>query len=142
MNHHHHYIYLPQNKISTSIQESRGRLPERHKHPSMLAALTTKRCNTSTQMHKKHKKEEKHSHYTSRQQFMCRRKNLSFTTHSTCENLYLTRKNISGSKTDQINKLTNLTINIKSQHIQHNEVKFIIHYLVYVFCLVFGKYGE
>jgi len=25
-------------------------------------------------MHKKHKKEEKHSQYTSRQQFMCRRK--------------------------------------------------------------------
>jgi len=74
--------------------ECRGRLPERHKHPSMLAALTTKRyrpntvvtffnhnfanCNAtctliwrlkiyeikyniSTQMHKKHKKEEKHS---------------------------------------------------------------------------------
>jgi len=51
--------------------ESRGRLPERHKHPSMLAALTTKRYrpNTSTQMHKKHKKEEKHSQYTSQQQF-------------------------------------------------------------------------
>jgi len=55
--HHHHHIYSPQNTISTSIQESRGRLPERHKHPSMLAALTTKRYNTSTQMHKKHKKE-------------------------------------------------------------------------------------
>ena len=40
--HHHHHIYSPQNTISTSIQESRGRLPERHKHPSMLAALTTK----------------------------------------------------------------------------------------------------
>jgi len=70
--HHHHHIYSPQNTISTSIQESTGRLPERHKHPSMLAALTTKRYNTSTQMHKKHKKEEKHSQYTSRQQLMCR----------------------------------------------------------------------
>jgi len=39
--------------------------PERHKHPSMLAALTTKRYNTSTQMHKKHKKEEKHSQSSS-----------------------------------------------------------------------------
>ena len=30
-------------KISTSIQKNiRGRLPERHKHPSTLAALTTK----------------------------------------------------------------------------------------------------
>ena len=54
--HHHHHIYSPQNTISTSIQESRGRLPERHKHPSMLAALTTKRYNTSTQMHKNIKK--------------------------------------------------------------------------------------
>ena len=48
------YLFALKHKISTSIQESRGRLPERHKHPSMLAALTTKRYNTSTQMHKKH----------------------------------------------------------------------------------------
>jgi len=30
--------------------------------------------------------------------------------------------NISGSKTNGNNKLTNLTININSQHIQHDEV--------------------
>ena len=58
---HHHHIYSPQNTISTSIQESRGRLPERHKHPSMLAALTTKRYNTSTQMHKKNIKKNRYS---------------------------------------------------------------------------------
>jgi len=35
-------------------------------------------------MHEKNiKREKKHSQYTSQQQFMCRRKNLSFTTHST-----------------------------------------------------------
>jgi len=38
------------------------------------------------------------------------------------ENLYFTRMNISGSKTNGNNKLTNLTININSQHIQHDEV--------------------
>jgi len=40
-------------------------------------------------MHKKTLKKEKHSQYTSRQQFMCRRKqNLTFTTHSTnCVNM-------------------------------------------------------
>ena len=63
--HHHHHIYSPQNTISTSIQESRGRLPERHKHPSMLAALTT------SQVHKCTKNILKNSQYTSQQQFMC-----------------------------------------------------------------------
>jgi len=39
------------------------------------------------------------------------------------ENLYFTRMNISGSKkTNGNNKLTNLTININSQHIQHDVV--------------------
>jgi len=38
------------------------------------------------------------------------------------ENLYFTKMNISGSKTNGNNKLTNLTININSQHIQHDEV--------------------
>jgi len=38
------------------------------------------------------------------------------------ENLYFTRMNISGSKTNGTNKLTNLTININSQHMQHDEV--------------------
>jgi len=38
------------------------------------------------------------------------------------ENLYFIRMNISGSKTNVNNKLSNLTININSQHIQHLEV--------------------
>jgi len=44
---------------------------------------------------------------------------------SSFENLYFTRMNISGSKTNRDNKLTNLTnltININSQHIQHERV--------------------
>jgi len=48
----------------------------------MLAALTTKRYNTSTQMHKNIKKEKKHSQYTSQQQFMCRRKKISRSQHT------------------------------------------------------------
>jgi len=39
--HHHHHIYSPQNKHKHT-KNIRGRLPERHKHPSTLAALTTK----------------------------------------------------------------------------------------------------
>ena len=44
--------------------------------------------------------------------------------HSTIENLYRpnTRMNIPGSKTNGNNKLTNLTMNINSQHIQHDKV--------------------
>ena len=38
------------------------------------------------------------------------------------KNLYFTEMNISGSKTNGNNKLSNLTININSQHIQHDEV--------------------
>ena len=38
------------------------------------------------------------------------------------ENLYFTRMNISRSKTNGNNKLTNLTVNINSQHIQHDEL--------------------
>jgi len=43
-------------------------------------------------------------------------------TPSRYESLYFTRMNISGSKTNGNNKLTNLAINISSQHIQHDEV--------------------
>jgi len=54
-------------------------LPPNQQRQSTEGALTTKRYNTSTQMHKKHlKKEKRHSQYTSQQQFMCRRrKNLT-----------------------------------------------------------------
>jgi len=41
--------------------------------------------------------------------------------HYTIENLYFTRMNISGIKTNGNNKLTNLTININSQHIERDE---------------------
>jgi len=46
------------------------------------------------------------------------------------ENLYFTRMIISGSKKKltENNKLTNLTININSQHIQHDEVRDMCNY--------------
>jgi len=51
--------------------------------------------------------------------------------HSRFENLYFTRMNISGRKTTENNKLTNLTININSEHIQRN--------IVLLFCHVFNS---
>ena len=57
--HHHHHIYSPQNKHKHT-KNIRGRLPERPKHPSTLAALTTKWYNTNTQMHKNIKKRITH----------------------------------------------------------------------------------
>jgi len=47
--------------------------------------------------------------------------------HSRFENLYFTRMNISGRKTTENNKLTNLTININSEHVQHNIVLLFYH---------------
>ena len=47
---------------------------------------------------------------------------LSNAIRRTFENLHFTRMNISGCKTNGNNKLSNLTININSQHIQHDEV--------------------
>jgi len=76
------YLFPSKHKISTSIQESRGRLPERHKHPSMLAALTTKRYNTSrpTQMYKKtYKKRKTQPVHKPTTVHMQKKKNLSFT---------------------------------------------------------------
>jgi len=57
--------------ISTSIQESRGRLPERHRHPPLQLRdiIQVHKC-----LKKTLKKKEKQSQYTSQQQFMCRRK--------------------------------------------------------------------
>jgi len=43
--------------------------------------------------------------------------------HRLIENLYFTRMNISGSKKNKKNiKLNNLTINMNSQHVQHDKV--------------------
>jgi len=50
--------------ISTSIQESRGRLPERHRHPPLQLRdiIQVHKC-----LKKTLKKKEKHSQYTSQQ---------------------------------------------------------------------------